>query len=93
MKTKQDVEKGLYELFSQFVHRSVTDNFFIGKLNALCKGSKGQSWWWRYYPDDTLANTPSSTKQWLSSTSRNRVSVLEDMQYALDNKSLILYYS
>lgn len=92
MKSKQEVEKGLYELFSQFVHRSITDEFFIRKLEQLCKGGKDQSWWWRYFPGDTAASTPKDVAHSLR-VQHNRVYALENMQYTLEHKSLIVYYS
>ena len=95
MKKEKDVREGLYSLFRSLVKRGVTDEFFVRKLKSLCHGSRGKTFWWRYHSNDGLANTPLLTELFIRGkvNRRSRVSTLQDMQYAIDNESLILFYS
>jgi hypothetical protein len=82
----EDAKQIMYSWFDAWIKNYITDDELVNSL----KRKLGSTRWFRFYKNDTGANDWQSVKSSLQ-TKNNREYLKEQMQYALDNKSLILY--
>ena len=92
MKNIELVKKGLYLLFNEFANNNLPDDEFVKRLQSLCAGKGNKSYWWRFFPGDTLANDAAGVQSSLSQT-KNREHLKECIDIALTEKQMIVYYS
>jgi len=92
MENIQSVEKKIYSIFEDFEIGKITSNEMCDKLKLTCKGSGEKSYWWRFFPNDTLVNDANTVKAY-TCTIKNWQYLRECIQIALKNRQLIVYYS
>jgi hypothetical protein len=83
----ESIKEEMYKAFESYLTGKNSDEQLISKLQRIL----GKRRWFRYFQGDTGASDPSSVKYGLSSSRSNLDYEKENMQYALDNRSLQIY--
>jgi hypothetical protein len=92
MKKELVIKENLYKLFKLYLADKLTPDQLVSNLQTLCKGMRNKSYWWRFFANDTGANDWRSIRANLGSL-RNSQYLIECMQIAIKDKSIIVYYS
>jgi hypothetical protein len=92
MKNTETVKESLYYLFGLYRSKKIDHEELITELQLLCAGKGKKSYWWRFFPNDTMANDWQSVRSSLNSY-RNTEYLHECMDIALNDRQIIVYYS
>jgi len=92
MKKELIIAENLYELFKLYLADKLTPDQLVTNLQKLCKGKGNKSYWWRFFKGDTYANDWKSVRASLGSV-KNSEYLNECMEIAINDKSIIVYYS
>lgn len=82
-------------LFKEYLDGKIDALSLSHKVDAFKRPTEsGKSLWWRFFPQDTLANTTGGLLRGLTTESRvNGEHYKESMQIAVDTNSIVVYYS
>jgi len=92
MKNIATVTAKLYLIFIDYKAGNIGEEKFVDELKKICKGKGNQSYWWRFFKDDTAAN------DWLSVSNsfdsyRNTQYLKECIDICIEQQGLTVYYS
>jgi len=82
-----EIKREMYKVFESFLNDKISNEQLLTKLQRIL----GKRRWFRYFQGDTGANDLYSVKFGLTSSLSNKEYEKENMQYAIENKSLQIY--
>jgi hypothetical protein len=92
MESEKLITDIIYILIGRFYRGEISGEYLVKKMATALKGRGKKSFWFRWFENDTLATDARSIESSLQSK-KNTEYLMECIEFALEHKSIILYYS